>query len=55
MEKDVLIKEIMWEYNYSKQHAEKLVQMYIDMDKYEDLCGLIIAKKNISIEVQYDV
>ena len=51
MEKDVLIKEIMWEYNYTQQKATDIVDMYIKLGKYNDLCELVIAKRNLSMVV----
>lgn len=51
MEKDVLIQEIMWEYNYTQQKATEIVNMYIKAGKYNDLCELVITKKNLSVEV----
>lgn len=47
MEKDVLIREIMWEYDYTKSKAASIVDEYEKNKKYEDLCELVIAKKEL--------
>lgn len=55
MEKQVLINEICWEYNYSKAKAEEIVSMYEKQGKYEDLCELVKAKQLISTVIREDV
>lgn len=55
MEKQVLINEIMWEYNYSRSRAEKLVDLYEKQDKSNDLWQLIKSKQDISMVIKCDV
>lgn len=45
MTEDVIIKEIMWEYNCSKHRAQELVEKYKRQKKYDELCKLIKYKK----------
>lgn len=47
MEKDVLIREIMWEYDYTKAKAASIVDEYEKNKRYEDLCELVITKKEL--------
>lgn len=55
MERQVLVNEIKWEYDYTKAKAEKVVSLYEQQGKYEDLCELVKAKQNISMVVREDV
>ena len=55
MERNVLINEICWEYNYSKEKAERLVHNYEEQNKYQDLCELVRVKQDISMIVKEDV
>lgn len=55
MERQVLVNEICWEYDYSKAKAEEIVSMYKKQGKYKDLCELIKAKQEISIVTREDV
>lgn len=47
MEKDVLIREIMWEYDYTKSKATSIANEYEKNKKYNELCELVIAKKEL--------
>lgn len=51
MERQVLVNEIRWEYDYSKAKAEEVVSMCEKQGKYEDLCELVKAKREISTVV----
>lgn len=55
MEKQTLVNEIRWEYDYSKAKAEEIVSMYEKQGKYRDLCELVKAKQKISIVTRSDV
>ena len=55
MEKQVIVNEICWEYDYSKAKAEEIVLMYEKQGKYEDLCELVKAKQDISMVIREDV
>lgn len=48
MEKSVLIREMMWEYNYTKYQATNIVEQYEKQCEYGSLCELVIAKKQLS-------
>lgn len=48
MEKSVLVREIMWEYDYTKHQAMNIVEQYEKQDEYDSLCELVIAKKQLS-------
>ena len=48
MEKSVLIREMMWEYNYTKYQATNIVEQYEKQGEYDSLCELVIAKKQLS-------
>lgn len=55
MERNVLIKEIMWEYDYTKSKAEQIVSQYEKENKYDDLCDLIKIRQDISMVIREDV
>lgn len=55
MERQILVNEIRWEYDYSKAKAEEIVSMYEKQEKYEDLCELVKAKQGISTVIREDV
>ena len=49
MERSVLIRAIMWEYNMSKAKAEALVVSYENHNKYSDLCEFVKDRRDISM------
>lgn len=49
MERSVLVKAIMWEYNMSKKNAENLVGLYESHNKYADLCKYVKDREEISM------
>ena len=55
MERDVLINELMWEYDYTRAKAQEIVSLYEAQGKYEDLCELIKTRQEISMEIRDDV
>ena len=52
MEKSTLVREIMWEYDTTKAKAECIVAAYESHNKYENLCELVKAKRDISVIVK---
>lgn len=55
MERETLINEMCWEYNYSKKKASTIVDEYKNRDKYQDLCELVKARQEISMIIKEDV
>lgn len=55
MERQVIVNEVCWEYNYSKSKAEEVVSMYEKQGKYKDLCELVKEKQDISMVIREDV
>lgn len=55
MERSVLVNEIRWEYECSKAKAEEIVSLYENLGKYDDLCDLVKAKQDISMDIRKDV
>ena len=49
MERSVLIKAIMWEYNLSKANADALVTLYENHNEYGDLCEFVKDRLDISM------
>lgn len=49
MERSVLIRAIMWEYNISKANADALVTLYENHNRYSDLCEFVKNRCNISM------
>jgi len=47
--KKSLITEIMWEYNCSKNRAEKAVESYIAQGKYKELCEIVAYKRKVLV------
>lgn len=45
MREDVMIEEIMWEYNCSNSRAKEIVQAYKTHGKYEELCRIVTLKR----------
>lgn len=39
----------MWEYDYTKEKAKSIVDMYDQQGMYQDLCELVIAKKELNL------
>lgn len=46
MTEEIIMKELMWEYNLSKQRAQKVVEDYKKNNKYPELCEVIKFKKS---------
>lgn len=46
MDKEVLIKELMWDYDYTKRKATELVEKYMAKGKYEELCNIVRFKQH---------
>ncbi len=42
---DTLIKEIMWEYNCTKQKAIDLITKYAGRNQYSELCEIVKYKR----------
>lgn len=49
MERSVLIRAIMWEYNMSKANANALVTLYEKHEKYNTLCKFVKDRCDISM------
>ena len=49
MERSVLIRAIMWEYNISKANANALVTLYENHNKYNILCEFVKDRRDISM------
>jgi len=49
MERSVLIRAIMWEYNISKANADALVTLYENHNKYNTLCEFVKDRRDISM------
>lgn len=47
MEKNVLINEIMWEYDVSRETASRTVGVYESLGKYAELCNLVKNKEKL--------
>ena len=47
MKRDILINEIMWEYNVSRKTATQTVDVYSSLGKYEELCTLVKNKEKL--------
>ncbi len=46
---DVVIKELIWEYDYTKSQAESIVSHYKSLGKYPELCELIQYRLSLAI------
>lgn len=42
--KELLVLELVWEYNYTPEKANEVVSSYLDNDKYDLLIGMLAAK-----------
>ncbi len=51
MDKEILAKEIAWEYDYTISKAKKIVEEYESAGKYNELCDLVIAKKSLHMTI----
>ena len=49
MERPVLIRAIMWEYNMSKANADALVTLYENHSNYNRLCEFVKNRCDISM------
>lgn len=47
MEKDILVNEIMWEYNVTRKTALRTVNVYESLGKYGELCDLVKNKEKL--------
>jgi len=45
MREDVIIEEIAWEYDCSKDRAKSIVQAYKSHGKYKELCEIVTLKR----------
>lgn len=51
MDKDTLIQEIAWEYDYTLAEAKQIVETYESQEDYDALCALVIAKKEVRMTI----
>ena len=54
MEKDILINEIMWEYNVTRKTALRTVNVYESLGKYNELCDLVKNKEKLYLVTRKD-
>lgn len=43
----VIINELMWEYSYTKEQAQTILESYKSNNKFTDLCELIQYKMDV--------
>lgn len=46
---NTIIKELIWEYDYTKSQAKAIVSYYKKANKYSDLCELIQYRLSIKL------
>ena len=46
---EVVINELIWEYDYTKSQAESIVSRYKTLGKYPELCDLIQYRSSLAI------
>ena len=51
MTKEIAIKEMMWEYDFTEKQAEKVVNRYIREGKFKELCDLLAYRRDALREV----
>lgn len=44
---EILIGELMWEYDYTQEQAELIIDQYKSKDEYSELCELIQHRLSI--------
>lgn len=44
---EVVKKELMWEYDYTEQKAQSVIESYKSQGKYNDLCDLIKLRQSL--------
>lgn len=54
MEKDILVNEIMWEYNVTRKTALRTVNVYESLGKYNELCDLVKNKEKLYLVTSKD-
>lgn len=55
VERTVLVNELCWEYDLTRNKADEIISSYEKQDKYQELCELVKAKQSISTVIREDV